>query len=155
MRSRYQRYRRPFRQCLFDYLPLLRHPSILPVRCDLLRVCVHHLSKWTLSLVSTSRACLLFTPPSRRPLPYAYEVRRFHDEEDLRQQLRDWHREVNEERPCRATGIIPALRLAEEAPRLRTLKVQPEQLALRIPVYVGPTGTVLHDGHAYSMPPEA
>jgi len=84
-----------------------------------------------------------------------FKVRRFHDEEDLRQQLRDWHREVNEERPCRATGIIPALRLAEEAPRLRALKVQPEQLALRIPVYVGPTGTVLHDGHAYSMPPEA
>ncbi len=84
-----------------------------------------------------------------------FKVRRFHDEEDLRQQLRDWHREVNQERPCRATGIIPAMRLAEEAPRLRTLKVQPEQLALRIPVYVGPTGTVLHDGHAYSMPPEA
>jgi hypothetical protein len=60
-----------------------------------------------------------------------------------------------EKRPCRATGIIPAVRLAEEAPRLRALKVQPEQLALRIPVYVGPTGTVLHDGHAYSMPPEA
>jgi transposase len=84
-----------------------------------------------------------------------FKVRRFHDEEDLRQQLRDWHREVNQERPCRATGIIPALRLAEEAPRLRALKVQPEQLALRIPVYVGPTGTVLHDSHAYSMPPEA
>jgi transposase len=84
-----------------------------------------------------------------------FKVRRFHDEEDLRQQLRAWHREVNEERPCRATGIIPALRLAEEAPRLRALKVPPEQLALRIPVYVGPTGTVLHGGHAYSMPPEA
>ena len=84
-----------------------------------------------------------------------FKVRRFHDEEDLRQQLRDWHREVNEERPCRATGIIPALRLAEEAPRLRPLKVQPEELALRIPVYVGPTGTVVHDGHAYSMPPQA
>jgi hypothetical protein len=42
------------------------------------------------------------------------------------QQLRDWHHEVNEERPCSATGIIPALRLAEEAPRLRTLKVPPE-----------------------------
>jgi len=26
--------------------------------------------------------------------------------------------------------------------------------ALRIPVYVGPTGTVVHDGHPYSMPPE-
>src|SRR6516162_6794066 len=84
-----------------------------------------------------------------------FKVRRFHDEEDLRQQLVEWHHEVNEERPCRANGIIPALRLAEEAPRLRALKVQPEQLALRIPVYVGPTGTVLYDGHAYSMPPEA
>jgi len=84
-----------------------------------------------------------------------FKVRRFHDEEDLGQQLRDWHHEVNEERPCRATGIIPALRLAEEAPRLRALKVQPAELALRIPVYVGPTGTVVHDGHAYSMPPEA
>ena len=84
-----------------------------------------------------------------------FKVRRFHDEEDLQQQRRDWEREVNEERPCRATGIIPVVRLAEEAPRLRALKVQPQELALRIPVYVGPTGTVLHDGHAYSMPPEA
>jgi len=84
-----------------------------------------------------------------------FKVRRFHDEEDLQQQRRDWEREVNEERPCRATGIIPAVRLVEETPRLRALKVQPTELALRIPVYVGPTGTVLHDGHAYSMPPEA
>ena len=84
-----------------------------------------------------------------------FKVRRFFDEEDLEQQRRDWEREVNEERPCRATGIIPAVRLAEEALRLRPLKVQPEELALRIPVYVGPTGTVLHDGHAYSMPPQA
>lgn len=84
-----------------------------------------------------------------------FKVRRFHDREDLRQQLEEWHREVNQERPCRATGIIPAVRLAEEAPRLRALKVPPDELALRIPVYVGPTGTVVHDGHAYSMPPEA
>jgi transposase len=84
-----------------------------------------------------------------------FKVRRFQDPEDLEQQLGDWHREVNEERPCRATGVIPAVRLAEEAIRLRPLKVRPEELALRIPVYVGPTGTVLHDGHAYSMPPEA
>jgi transposase len=84
-----------------------------------------------------------------------FKVRRFHDDADLLQQLREWHREVNEERPCRATGVIPAVRLREEAPRLRPLKVRPEELALRIPVYVGPTGTVLHEGHAYSMPPEA
>ena len=75
--------------------------------------------------------------------------------EDLEQQLGEWHREVNEERPCRATGVIPAVRLAEEAPRLRPLKVRPERSGLRIPVYVGPTGTVMHDGHPYSMPPEA
>src|SRR5207302_1580841 len=84
-----------------------------------------------------------------------FKVRKFYDEEDLRQQLVEWHHEVNEERPCRANGIIPAARLAEEAPRLRPLKVRPEELALRIPIYVGPTGTVLHEGHAYSMPPEA
>ncbi len=84
-----------------------------------------------------------------------FKVRRFQDPEDLEQQLGDWHREVNEERACRATGVIPAKRLAEEVPRLRPLKVRPEELALRIPVYVGPTGTVLHEGHAYSMPPEA
>src|ERR1700751_928939 len=84
-----------------------------------------------------------------------FKVRRFHDQEDLEQQLVEWHREVNQERACRATGIIPAVRLSEEAPRLRSLKVRPKDLALRIPVYVGPTGTVLYDGHAYSMPPEA
>ena len=48
-----------------------------------------------------------------------FKVRRFHDADDLEQQRRDWEREVNEQRPCRATGIIPAVRLAEEAPRLR------------------------------------
>ena len=84
-----------------------------------------------------------------------FKVRRFHDPVDLDQQLVEWHREVNQERPCRATGVIPAVRLTEEASRLRSLKVQPKDLALRIPVYVGPTGTVLHDGHPYSMPPEA
>jgi transposase len=84
-----------------------------------------------------------------------FKVRSFHDEEDLKQQLVEWHREVNQELPSRATGIIPAVRLAEEAPRLRPLKVRPEDLALRIPVYVGPTATVIYDGHPYSMPPEA
>jgi hypothetical protein len=33
--------------------------------------------------------------------------------------------------------------------------VRPDDLALRVPVYVGPTGTVVHDTHPYSMPPEA
>ena len=33
-----------------------------------------------------------------------FKVRRFHDHEDLVVQLGDWHHEVNEVRPCRATG---------------------------------------------------
>jgi len=84
-----------------------------------------------------------------------FKQRRFHDAADLRVQLAEWHREVNDERPCRATNTIPAVRLAEEQPRLRPLKVRPNDLALRVPVYVGPTGTVVHDTHPYSMPPEA
>lgn len=53
------------------------------------------------------------------------------------------------------TRIVPAVRLAEEQSRLRPLRVKPEDLALRIPVYVGPTGYVVHDTHPYSMPPDA
>ena len=47
-----------------------------------------------------------------------FKVRRFHDEEDLQQQLIEWHREVNEERPCRATGVSlrSVNRIAEEFP---------------------------------------
>jgi transposase len=33
-----------------------------------------------------------------------FKVRGFYDLEDLEQQRRDWEREVNEQRPCRATG---------------------------------------------------
>jgi len=84
-----------------------------------------------------------------------FKPRRFHDEEDLRAQLAAWHQEVNSERPSRATNVIPAERLAEELPRLRPLKIAPADLALRFPVYVGPTATVVHDTHPYSMPPEA
>jgi transposase len=84
-----------------------------------------------------------------------FKVRRFRDRDELAAQLAEWHTEVNDQRPNRATGKIPALLLAEETPRLRPLKVAPEDLALRIPIYVGPTGVVVHDGHPYSMPPGA
>lgn len=84
-----------------------------------------------------------------------FKQRRFLDEQDGLAQLRQWLREVNTERPSRATGVIPATRLVEEQPRLRPLKVTPEALALRIPVVVGATGYVLHDTHLYSMPSDA
>lgn len=84
-----------------------------------------------------------------------FKQRRFLDEADLQRQLLEWRKEVNTERPCRATGVVPSQRRAEELPRLRPLKVAPSELALRIPVYVGPTGMVVHDGRMYSMPPDA
>jgi transposase len=84
-----------------------------------------------------------------------FKQRRFLDDEDLCAQLTQWHTEVNCERPSRATGVPPASRMPEERARLRPLKVKPEELALRFPVMVGPTGMVMHEGRAYSMPPEA
>lgn len=84
-----------------------------------------------------------------------FKQRRFLDEQDLQAQLAEWLREVNTERPSRATGVAPAVRLAEEHVRLRPVKVTPETLALRIPIVVGATGYAVHDTHAYSMPPDA
>ena len=84
-----------------------------------------------------------------------FKQRRFLDDADLRAQLAEWRTEVNTQRPCRATRVIPAVRLEDERPRLRPVKVAPGQLALRVPIVVGPTAAVLHDTHPYSMPPDA
>jgi transposase len=84
-----------------------------------------------------------------------FKQRRFLDDADLLAQLADWRTEVNTQRPSRATGVIPSVRLEEERPRLRPVKIAPDQLALRVPIVVGPTAAVLHDTHPYSMPPDA
>lgn len=84
-----------------------------------------------------------------------FKVRRFADRVDLEQQLLEWLREVNETRPSRATGIIPLVRLAEERLRLRPLPIPAREYALRVPILVGPTALVEHQGYRYSMPPEA
>lgn len=84
-----------------------------------------------------------------------FKQRRFLDREDLALQLVEWHREVNCERPSRATGVTPLARVGEERARLRPLKITPDELALRLPIMVGPTGVVIHEGHSYSMPPQA
>jgi transposase len=84
-----------------------------------------------------------------------FKQRRFVDDADLLQQLAEWRTEVNTERPCRATKVMPAMRLEEERPRLRPLKVAPEDLALRVPIVVDPMAEVVHDTHPYSMPPDA
>lgn len=48
-----------------------------------------------------------------------FKQRRFLDDADLLTQLAEWRTEVNTQRPCRATRVIPAVRLEEERPRLR------------------------------------
>jgi len=84
-----------------------------------------------------------------------FKVRRFQDRRDLEDQLVEWHHEVNEVRPSRATGEVPLARIAAERKRLRPLAIPPSEYALRFPVMVGPTGVVEHEGIRYSMPPES
>ena len=84
-----------------------------------------------------------------------FKVRRFHDLEDLLQQLQAWLREVNEERPSRATNVIPIVRLAEEQERLRPLTLPGADYGLQFETFVGPTGVVTHRGICYAMPAEA
>jgi transposase len=84
-----------------------------------------------------------------------FKVRRFHDRVDLEAQLAAWLVEVNTVRPCRATGVPPAERIAAERERLRPLAIVPAEYALRFSVFVGPTGLVSFQGYRYSMPPEA
>jgi hypothetical protein len=84
-----------------------------------------------------------------------FKQRRFVDEADLLAQLAEWHVDVNTKIPSRATDVTPATRMVEDRARLRPVKLTPDELALRIPIFVGPTGYVLHETHEYSMPPEA
>jgi transposase len=84
-----------------------------------------------------------------------FKPRKFLDERDLQAQLTAWLVEVNEKTPSRATKVIPETRRREELPRLRPIKVLPENLAVRVPVMVGPTAEVMFEGVPYSMPPKA
>ena len=60
------------------------------------------------------------------------------------------------ERPSRATGVAPLVRIGEE----RAAPAPAQGRAGRswrcaMPIMVGPTAVVMHEGHSYSMPPEA
>ncbi len=84
-----------------------------------------------------------------------FKVCQFLDREDLDRQFADWHREVNLERPCRATKEIPVARIEGERKRLRPVPLPPSEYALRFPVRVGPTAEVPFHGIRYSMPAES
>jgi hypothetical protein len=81
-----------------------------------------------------------------------FKPRKFLDESDLTAQLATWVTEVNTRTPSRATGKIPETLRQEELARLRPIKVLPENLALRLPVFIGPTAEVQFEGVRYSMP---
>lgn len=82
-----------------------------------------------------------------------FRARRFADlEADLPRQLLEWLTEVNEERPSRATKVIPDVRLAEERARMKPLAVSPAEYGLRYAVQVGPTALVDFHGVRYAMP---
>lgn len=61
-----------------------------------------------------------------------FKLRRFHDLADLRSQLREWLEEANHHRPCRPTGEIPAVLMAEVHPRLRPLAIGSDRRLNRI-----------------------
>jgi transposase len=80
------------------------------------------------------------------------QARRFRHRADLLAQLAEWLHYVNEERPCSATGIVPAVRLAQERPRLRPLPFGPEGFGMLSPAVVRPDARVACAGYDYSTP---
>jgi transposase len=85
-----------------------------------------------------------------------FRARRFADaEQDLTRQLLEWLTIVNDERPSRATKIIPAARMIAERERMKPLPIPPNDYALRFPVHVGPTALVDFEGIRYAMPAAA
>jgi transposase len=82
-----------------------------------------------------------------------FRARRFADlTHDLPRQLLEWLVQSNEERPSRATKVIPAERLVLERERMKPLAVAPAEYGLRFPVHVGPTALVEFQGIRYAMP---
>ena len=69
-------------------------------------------------------------------------ARRFRNRPDLERQLPEWLHFVNEERPCDATGVIPALRLQQELARLRPLPFGERGYGLAFSGVVGPDARV-------------
>lgn len=84
-----------------------------------------------------------------------FKWRKFVDAQDLEAQLGAWVDKVNHETPSRATGVLPTVRHQEELARLRPVRIAPQELALRVPIFVGPTAEVMFESRAYLMPPEA
>ena len=76
--------------------------------------------------------------------------RSFIDVDDLKGQLQDWMCQVNDKRPCDATGEIPVERLQREP--LQPLAHQASSYPFKISAVVRPTARVHYRGLQYSLP---
>ncbi len=76
-------------------------------------------------------------------------ARRFRHRADLLLQLADWLQYTNQERPCDATGEIPAVRLSAERPHLRPLPFGGAGYGLAYSAQVGRDARVRCRGYAY------
>lgn len=79
-------------------------------------------------------------------------ARCFRNRADLLVQLAEWQRQVNEERPCEATGEVPAKRWEVELPRLRPLPTNEEGYGLPYSAVVRTDAFVSCKGYRYSTP---
>ncbi len=79
-------------------------------------------------------------------------ARCFRNRADLLVQLMEWQRQVNEERPCEATGEIPAKRWEVERPRLRPLPAGEEGYGLPYSAVVRTDAFASCKGYRYSTP---
>jgi hypothetical protein len=86
---------------------------------------------------------------------FFFKSRTFVNVADMERQLSEWLREQNTRTPTELAGKTAAILLAEERQRLRPLRLDPRDIALRFPVVVGPRATVMHEGQSYTMPTEA
>ena len=81
-----------------------------------------------------------------------FSTRKLLDEEDLQMQPKAWHEEINERRP---TSRIPGEVLRDvELERLRPIQPGADEIDLRHPVRIGPTGMVSFEENRHSMPAE-
>lgn len=79
----------------------------------------------------------------------------FTDRADVLAQLAGWLNRINCERPCDATGTIPAQLLEQELPRLNTRPVpwSADDYPMPESAVVSPTGSVRFRGTSYSVDP--
>jgi hypothetical protein len=86
---------------------------------------------------------------------FFFKSRTFVNVADMERQLSEWLREQNTRTLTELAGKTSAILLAEERQRLRPLRLDARDVALRFPVVVGPRATVMHEGLSYTMPPES